>query len=162
MSEKAAKSKSDQTQDADRPTDSFSSQERAAMKERAAELKTQNRSGKAEEKAAANEAALLAKIAEMSEPDRSLAERVHAIVISCAPELEPKLYYGQPGYARKGKVLCFFRSGIDDKERYSTFGFSVQANLDHKSGLWATSYALTDPTEAAWTTLEKLIREATK
>ena len=71
--------------------------------------------------------------------------------------LEPKLYYGQPGYARKGTVLCFFRSGQGDTERYSTFGFTVQADLDDESGLWATSYALTEPAEAAWTELETLI-----
>lgn len=142
--------------------DTMSAQERAAIKERAAELKAQGRAGKAAEKAAANEAALLAKIAEMPEPDRSLAERVHAIVTTCAPDLEPKLYYGQPGYARKGKVLCFFRSGQGDKERYSTFGFSVQADLDDTSGLWATSYALTEPTEAAWAELETLIRKAAR
>lgn len=142
--------------------DAMSAQERAAIKERAAELKAQGRAGKAAEKAAANEAALLAKIAEMPEADRSLAERVHAIVTACAPDLEPKLYYGQPGYARKGKVLCFFRSGQGDKERYSTFGFSVQADLDDAGGVWATSYALTEPTEAAWAELEKLIRKATQ
>ncbi|QDQ99016.1 DUF1801 domain-containing protein [Tomitella fengzijianii] len=140
----------------------MSPQERAAIKERAAELKAQGRSAKAADKAAANEAALLAKIAEMPQPDRSLAERVHAIVTACAPDLQPKLYYGQPGYARKGKVLCFFRSGQDDKERYSTFGFSMQADLDDTSGLWATSYALTEPTEAAWAELEKLISKATR
>lgn len=140
--------------------DTMSAQERAAIKERAAELKAQGRAGKAAEKAAANEAALLAKIAEMPEPDRGLAERVHAIVTACAPDLEAKLYYGQPGYAKKSKVLCFFRSGQGDSERYSTFGFSVQADLDDASGLWATSYALTEPTEAAWAELEKLIRKA--
>ena len=140
--------------------DTMSAQERAAIKERAAELKAQGRSGKAADKAAANKAALLAKIAEMPEPDRGLAERVHAIVTACAPDLEPKLYYGQPGYARKGKVLCFFRSGQGDKERYSTLGFSVQAELDDERGLWATSYALTEPTEAAWAELEKLIGRA--
>lgn len=145
-----------------RPAEGFSSQERAAIKEHAAELKAQGRNGRAADKAAANEAALLAKIAEMPEHDRALAERVHAIVTACAPDLEPKLYYGQPGYARNGKVLCFFRSGQGDKERYSTFGFSVQANLDDESGLWATSYALTEPTEAAWATLEKLIRKAAR
>ncbi|WP_308339538.1 DUF1801 domain-containing protein [Tomitella fengzijianii] len=146
----------------DKTTETMSPQERAAIKERAAELKAQGRSAKAADKAAANEAALLAKIAEMPQPDRSLAERVHAIVTACAPDLQPKLYYGQPGYARKGKVLCFFRSGQDDKERYSTFGFSMQADLDDTSGLWATSYALTEPTEAAWAELEKLISKATR
>lgn len=148
----------------DRRTDgsTMSAQERASIKERSAELKAQGRSGRAADKAAANEAALLARIEEMPEPDRGLAERVHALVTSIAPDLEPKLYYGQPGYARKGKVLCFFRSGQGDKERYSTFGFSVQADLDDSSGIWATSYALTEPTDAAWKELEALIRKATR
>lgn len=141
-------------------SETMSARERAAIRERAAELKSQGRSGKSADKAAANEAALVAKIDQMPEPDRTLARRVHSIVTTCAPDLEPKLYYGQPGYARKGKVLCFFRSGQGDNERYSTFGFSVQADLDDTRGLWATSYALTEPSEAAWGELEKLIRKA--
>ncbi|UFU07027.1 DUF1801 domain-containing protein [Ruania halotolerans] len=139
---------------------SFSEQERQAMKERAAELKSQARRGGSEGKAAANEADVLAKIAEMPESDRVLAERVHALVTTAAPELAPKLYYGQPGYARKGKMLCFFRSGQMDKERYSTFGFSAEANVDDASGVWPTSYALTEPTEAAWKHLAELVERA--
>lgn len=139
----------------------FSEQERAAIKERAAELRKQSGRGRGAEKAAADEADVLAKIAEMPESDRALAERVHAIVTTAAPDLAPKLYYGQPGYAQKGKVVCFFRSGQMDKERYSTFGFSVQANLDEASGLWPTSYALTEPTEAAWEKLAELVEQAT-
>ncbi|TDE91486.1 DUF1801 domain-containing protein [Occultella glacieicola] len=138
----------------------LSAQERAAVKERAAELKTQAKRGSRTDKAAADEADLLAKIAQMPESDRLLAERVHAIVREAAPDLAPKLYYGQPGYAKKGKVLCFFRSGQQDKERYSTFGFSVQADLDDASGLWPTSFALTEPTEAAWRELARVVARA--
>ncbi|MBZ2199337.1 iron chaperone [Occultella gossypii] len=134
--------------------------ERAAVKERAAELKTQAKRGSGTDQAAADEADVLAKIADMPESDRLLAQRVHAIVAEVAPDLAPKLYYGQPGYARKGKVLCFFRSGQQDKERYSTLGFSVQANLDDASGLWPTSFALTEPTDAAWQDLADLIKKA--
>jgi uncharacterized protein YdhG (YjbR/CyaY superfamily) len=138
----------------------FSDQERAAMKERAAELKAQARRGRGTDKGAADEADVLAKIAEMPESDRALAERVHAVVTAAAPELAPKLYYGQPAYARKGKVVCFFRSGQMDKERYSTLGFGVEANLDDANGLWPTSYALTDLSEEAWETLAALVKQA--
>lgn len=96
----------------------------------------------------------------MPDGDREMAERVHAIVTTAAPELAPKLYYGQPGYARGGKVVCFFRSGQLDKERYSTFGFSVQAQLDSTDGLWPTAYALADLSEPAWERLGELVRQA--
>jgi len=140
----------------------FSAQERAAMKERAAELKADARRARAADRAAADEADVLAKIATMPPEDRALAERVHSIVKKAAPELAPKLYYGQPGYARDGKVLCFFRSGQMDKERYSTFGFSVQAALDDDSGVWATSFALIEPTDAALKKLGDLVKHAVK
>ncbi|MBD7918788.1 DUF1801 domain-containing protein [Cellulomonas sp. Sa3CUA2] len=142
--------------------DGFSAQERAAMKERAAELKAQARRARDADKAAADEADVLAKIAQMPPEDRSLAERVHAIVTQAAPGLAPKLYYGQPGYARDGKVLCFFRSGQMDKERYSTFGFSAQAGLDDDSGAWATSFALAGPTDAALEKLGALVKRAVR
>ena len=158
MADSAAQSPS--TKKGTTATDGFSAEERAAIKERAAELKAQGRSGRAAEKAAADEAALLAKIAEMPEGDRALAERVHDIVTTVAPDLAPKLYYGQPGYARDGKPLCFFRSGQMDKERYSTFGFSAQADLDDSKGIWPTSYAIADPTEAAWDQLAESIKKA--
>ncbi|GAB2672264.1 iron chaperone [Nocardia goodfellowii] len=141
-------------------SEGFSELERSAVKERAAELRAQARRGRGKDKAAADEAEVLAKIAQMPESDRALAERVHAIVTAAAPELAPKLYYGQPAYARNGKVVCFFRSGEADKERYSTFGFSVEANLDEASGLWPTSYALTELTEDAWKALADLVRQA--
>lgn len=138
----------------------FSQQERAAMKERAAELKAEARRGRGADKTAADEADVLSKIAEMPASDRALAERVHEIVTRAAPNLTPKLYYGQPAYARKGKIVCFFRSGQMDKERYSTFGFSVQANLDDDSGLWPTAYALTELSDEAEKMLTALIERA--
>jgi uncharacterized protein YdhG (YjbR/CyaY superfamily) len=125
----------------------FSAQERTAMKERATELR-------------AEEAELLAKIEQMPDGDRQMAQRVHSIVTSAAPDLAPKLYYGQPGYARGGKVVVFFRSGQMDKERYSTFGVSAEAALDDESGFWPTSYALVDPTERAWEQLADVVRRA--
>ena len=140
--------------------ESFSAQERAAMKERAAEIRAENKRAKSAEKAAADEADVLEKIARMPDGDREMAERVHAIVTTVAPELAPKLYYGQPGFARGGKVLCFFRSGQMDKERYSTFGFSVQAELDSDDGFWPTAYALQEPSEDAWERLGELVRRA--
>jgi len=138
----------------------FSEEERAAMKARAAELKAEARGGKGAKKAAADEAAMLEKISQMPSPDREMAERVHAIVTSVAPELAPKLWYGQPAWAKKGKVVCFFRSGQGDKARYSTFGFSTEANLDEDSGLWPTSYALSELTETAEKTIAELVTKA--
>jgi uncharacterized protein YdhG (YjbR/CyaY superfamily) len=138
----------------------FSAEERAAMKARAAELKAEAKRAKGAEKAAAEEAELLAKIAQMPDGDRELAERVHDIVKSVAPSLSPKLYYGQPGYARGGKPVVFFRSGQMDKERYSTFGVSALAALDDSSGFWPTSYALIDPSEEAWEQLAEVVRRA--
>ncbi|WP_129666101.1 DUF1801 domain-containing protein [Phytoactinopolyspora endophytica] len=138
----------------------FSEQERAAMKARATELKAEARGGRGSKKAAADEEAVLSKIAEMASPDRALAERVHAIVTDAAPELAPKLWYGQPAYAKSGKVVCFFRSGQVDKERYSTFGFSVHANLDEDGGMWPTSYALTELGEAGEAAIRMLVKKA--
>jgi uncharacterized protein YdhG (YjbR/CyaY superfamily) len=140
--------------------DGFSADERAAVKERAAELRAAGRRGRGAGKAAAEEADLLAKIAAMPEPDRALAERVHAVVTAAAPDLAPKLWYGQPAYARKGKVVCFFRSGLADKTRYSTFGFNAEAALDEDGGMWPTSWALTRLDDAAAATLSALVRRA--
>lgn len=130
------------------------------MKERAAELRAEAKRAKSADKAAADEADLLTKIAQMPDGDREMAERVHAIVAAEAPDLAPKLFYGQPGYARDGKVVVFFRSGQMDKERYSTFGVSARAALDESSGFWPTSYALIDPTEQAWAQLGEIVRRA--
>jgi hypothetical protein len=143
-------------------TSGFSDTERAAMMQRAAELKAEATDGeRSGRKAAADEAAVLDTIAAMPDPDRALAERVHAIVATAAPDLAPKLYYGQPAYARGKKVMCFFRSGQADGERYSTFGVSQEANLDDSSGTWPTSYALADEVSAgAWDELAALVRRA--
>ncbi len=140
----------------------FSAEERAAMKQRSAELKADARRASAEEKAAADEAAVRARIAEMPQPDRATAERLHTIVTDAAPELSPKLYYGQPGWAKAGKVIVFFRSGLMDKTRYSTLGFSVQATLDEKGGLWPTSYALEQLTDDSAKTIAKLVKKAVR
>lgn len=140
----------------------FSAEERAAMKDRAAELKAQARRASAEEKAAADEQAMMAKIAEMPESDREMAERLHQVVTDTAPDLLPRLYYGQPGWARAGRVIVFFRSGLMDKARYSTLGFSVDANLDGSSGLWPTSYALDHLTDDNAQTIVELIRKAAR
>ena len=129
------------------------------MKQRASELKKEAARGRGN-KSAANELDVLAKIAEMSPPDRAVAERIHTIVTANAPELSAKLWYGQPAYAKKGKVVCFLRSAQVDKERYSTFGFTAEANLDDESGLWPTSYAVTELSEQAEQAITGLIRKA--
>jgi uncharacterized protein YdhG (YjbR/CyaY superfamily) len=119
----------------------FSDEERAAMQERARELKAdarrRGRAGKAD-----HEADVLAKIAEMPEPDRSMAERIHAIVKESAPDLAPKTWYGMPAYAKDGKVVCFFQSAAKFNARYATFGFNDPATLDD-GAMWPTSFALT-------------------
>jgi uncharacterized protein YdhG (YjbR/CyaY superfamily) len=132
----------------------FTDEERAAMKERAKETKAAKRrsSGKAD-----GESDLLAKIAEMAEPDRSMAERVHEIVTASAPDLSPRTWYGMPAYAKGGDVICFFQNAAKFKSRYATFGFNDGANLDD-GVMWPTSYALTELTPAA----EKLIGELVK
>jgi uncharacterized protein YdhG (YjbR/CyaY superfamily) len=137
----------------------FSAEERAAMKARAAELKKEASGGRRSKKAT-DELEVLETIAEMAPADRALAERVHAIVTANAPDLDPKRWYGQPAYARKGKVVCFFRSGATDKERYSTFGFTTEAKLDDGSGLWATSFAVAELGEEAAATLAALVKQA--
>ena len=138
----------------------FSAQERAAMKTRAQELKADAKRAKDAEKAAADAADVDAKIASMPDGDREMAQRLHAIVTDAAPELAPKLYYGQPGHARAGKVVCFFRSGKMDKLPYSTLGFSEHARLSDADGLWPTAYALTEPSEKAWGRIEEQVRQA--
>ncbi|MEU3166300.1 DUF1801 domain-containing protein [Streptosporangium sp. NPDC006930] len=140
-------------------TDGFSEEERAAMKERAAELKKEANRGRGH-KAAAEELDVLSKIAEMEPSDRAMAERIHAIVTTNAPELSPKLWYGQPAYARKGRIVCFFRSGNADKEPYSAFGFTAEANLADTGGLWPTSFAVTALSEEAAKTITALVRKA--
>jgi hypothetical protein len=139
-------------------SEGFSNQERAAIKERAAELKAAGRRGRGSSKAA-GERDVLAKIAEMPQPDRRLAERVHAIVAVAAPGLSPKLWYGQPAYVQDGQVVCFFRSAQKDQIRYSTFGFNERANLDD-GGMWPTAYALTELSEADEAAIGALVKKA--
>ncbi|WP_238422930.1 iron chaperone [Gordonia sp. 'Campus'] len=136
----------------------FTEQERTAMKERAAELEKEKTRGRGNKKAA-EELDVLAKIEGMDPTDRALAERIHAIVTTTAPDLAPKLWYGQPAYALKGKVVCFFRSGHDDKERYSTFGFTPNANLDD-GGFWPSSYAVSSVDAQAEKTIATLVARA--
>jgi uncharacterized protein YdhG (YjbR/CyaY superfamily) len=140
--------------------DGLSEAERAAVKDRAAEVRSQARRAKSADRAAADERDVLAKIAEMAQPDRGVAERLHAIIKETVPELAPKLWYSQPAYALGGKVICFFRSGQADKERYSTFGFSTEAKLDEARGLWATSFALTDLSDEAEAMIRPLLKKA--
>jgi uncharacterized protein YdhG (YjbR/CyaY superfamily) len=131
----------------------FTAEERAAMKERAQELK-------AETRRADGEKALLAKIAEMLEPDRAMAERLHAIITASAPALLPKTWYGMPAYANKdGKVVCYFTAASKFKERYATFGFNDTANLD-EGNMWPTSFALKDLTAAEEANIEALVKKA--
>src|SRR5215213_305262 len=120
-------------------SEGFTDEERAAMRERAKELKAQARANK---KKAEGESDVLAKIAEMAEPDRSMAERLHEIVKTSAPALSPKTWYGMPAYAKEdGKVVCFFQSAQKFDARYATLGFSDEANLD-EGAMWPTSFAL--------------------
>jgi len=140
----------------DEKYDGFTEEERGAMKERAKELKASARRGA---KAAEEEADVLAKIAEMEEPDRVMAERLHAVVKASAPELSPKTWYGMPAYARDGKVVCFFQSAQKFKTRYATLGFSDEANLDD-GNMWPNAYALTKMTAADEKKIAELIKNA--
>ncbi|MEW2252878.1 DUF1801 domain-containing protein [Streptomyces sp. NPDC006975] len=137
----------------------FTAEERAAMKERAKEVKTTARRGNKAAKAAEDEAAVVAKIAEMQESDRVMAERIHALVKENAPELAPKLWYGMPAYARDGKVVCFFQSAEKFKARYATLGFSDQARLDDGS-MWPAAYALTRLTASDEARIAELVKRA--
>jgi uncharacterized protein YdhG (YjbR/CyaY superfamily) len=131
----------------------FSAEERAAMRERAKELK-------AEARKADGEKALLEKVAEMPEPDRAIAERLHAIVKENAPDLSPKTWYGMPAYAgAEGKVVCFFQSAEKFGSRYATFGFNDTANLD-EGDMWPTSFALKTLTAADEKKIAALVRKA--
>src|ERR687884_206665 len=128
----------------------FTAEERAAMKERARELKA----GKAD-----GESAVLAKIAEMPEPDRAKGERLHAIVKASAPALSPRTWYGMPAYAKDGKVVCFFQSAQKFNTRYATFGFSDKANLD-EGDMWPTAFALKKLTAADEARIGTLVKRA--
>jgi uncharacterized protein YdhG (YjbR/CyaY superfamily) len=136
----------------------FTDEERAAMKERAQELKADARRGPRGDKAD-GESEVLAKIAEMPEPDRAMAKRLHAVITASAPALSPKTWYGMPAYAKDGKVVCFFQSAHKFKSRYATLGFSDKANLD-KGAMWPTSFALTELTAAEEKKIGALVKKA--
>jgi len=132
----------------------FTSEEKAAMKERAKELK-----------AAANQADserdVLAKIAEMPDSDRAMAERIHAVVKASAPDLSPRTWYGMPAYAKDGKIVCFFQAADKFKARYATFGFSDEANLD-EGAMWPNAFALTKLTAADEARIAALVKKAVR
>ena len=136
----------------DKKSKGFTAEERAAMKERAKELKAS--ANKAEE-----ESAVLAKIAEMPESDRAIGERLHAIIKANAPGLSPKLWYGMPSYARDGKIVCFFQAAQKFDTRYATFGFNDTANLD-EGNIWPTAFALKDLTPADEALIAALVKKA--
>lgn len=132
----------------------FTAEERAAMKERAKELKANASKEEAEK-------AVLAKIDELDEPERSLAKRVHALVQANAPMLTPRLWYGMPAYAKDGKVLCFFQSAQKFGTRYATLGFNDVANLDD-GNMWSVAYALKDLTAVEEARLTEIIKQAVR
>ena len=128
----------------------FTDEERAAMKERAQELKADKADGESD---------VLAKIAEMPKPDRAMAERLHAIIKASAPALSPRTWYGMPAYAKDGNVVCFFQSAHKFKARYATFGFSDKANLDEGT-VWPVAFALKELTAAAEAKIGALVKKA--
>jgi uncharacterized protein YdhG (YjbR/CyaY superfamily) len=134
----------------------FTDDEKAAMKERAKELKAEARANKDR---AEGESDVLAKIAEMPEPDRSMAKRLHAIIKASAPALLPKTWYGMPAYAKDEKVVCFFTAASKFKSRYATFGFNDTANLDD-GAMWPTSFALKELTAAEEARISALVKKA--
>jgi hypothetical protein len=152
--QKSAKS----TTATDKASGRFSDEERGAMKERAQELKAAARRGPRADKAD-GESAVLAKIAEMPEPDRAMGERLHAVIKASAPALSPRLWYGMPAYAKDGKVVCFFQSAQKFNTRYATFGFSDEANLD-EGAMWPTAFALTELTAADEARIGALVKKA--
>jgi uncharacterized protein YdhG (YjbR/CyaY superfamily) len=137
----------------------FTAEERAAMKERAKELKAEAR---AEKNRAEGERDLLAKIAEMPGKDKAMAKRIHEIIKASAPSLSPKTWYGMPAYANEdGKVVCFFTPADKFKERYATFGFNAEANLD-QGAMWPTAFALTELTAAEEKKIGALVKKAVR
>lgn len=149
VTQKSAKS----TSASGKTSKGFTAEERAAMKERAKELKE-------EAQRVDGESALLAKIAEMPEPDRTMGKRIHAIITASAPALLPKTWYGMPAYANKdGKIVCFFQSAHKFDSRYATFGFNDVANLD-EGAMWPTSFALKGLTEEEEAKIAALVKKA--
>ncbi len=136
----------------------FTAEERRAMQQRAQELKAEARRGQRAKKAD-GEGDVLAKIAEMPEPDRAMAERLHAIIKASAPSLSPRTWYGMPAYAKDGNVVCFFQSAHKFKARYATFGFSDKANLDQGT-LWPVAFALKELTDDDEVRIGALVKQA--
>jgi uncharacterized protein YdhG (YjbR/CyaY superfamily) len=141
----------------DTTSEVWTDEERAAMQEHAKEMKTAARRGKAGKPD--GEADVLAKIAEMPESDRVMAERLHAVIKASAPSLSPKTWYGMPAYAKEGKVVCFFQAADKFKSRYATFGFNDDAKLD-EGAMWPTSWALTELTAADEARIAALVKKA--
>jgi uncharacterized protein YdhG (YjbR/CyaY superfamily) len=141
-----------------RTYEGFTEEERDAMKQRARELKTAGRRGSRADQAD-GESEVLAKIAEMQEPDRVIGERLHTLIKASAPGLAPRLWYGMPAYAKDGKIVCHFQPAQKFKSRYATLGFSDAANLD-EGAMWPTSYALTELTAAVEARIGTLVRKA--
>jgi uncharacterized protein YdhG (YjbR/CyaY superfamily) len=137
----------------------FTAEERAAMKDHAKEQKASARRSSRADKAALAEQDVLAKIAEMQDSDRVMAERVHAVVTASAPDLAPKLWYGMPAYALDGKLICFFQSAAKFKARYATLGFSDNANLD-EGNMWAAGFALSEVTPEVEERIAALVKQA--
>ena len=142
----------------DKTYEGFTDEERGAMKDRAKELKTAARRGSRAARVD-GESEVLAKIAELPEPDRTMGERIHAIIKASAPVLSPKLWYGMPAYAKDGKVVCFFQSAQKFNARYATFGFNDVANLDD-GAMWPTAFALTELTAADEARIAELVKKA--
>jgi uncharacterized protein YdhG (YjbR/CyaY superfamily) len=140
----------------DKKSRGFTDEERGAMRERAQELKADARRGKSK---ADGESDVLAKIAEMQEPDRAMAQRLHAIVKASAPALSPRTWYGMPAYAKDGKVVCFFQSAQKFKTRYATIGFSDKANLD-EGAIWPVAFALKELTATEEARIVALVKKA--
>jgi uncharacterized protein YdhG (YjbR/CyaY superfamily) len=157
-SKKTAQTPAQDTAANDKESAGFSAEERAAMKERAKEMKAEAR---AKKNKAAGEQDVLEKIAEMPEPDRAMAERIHAIVKANAPELAPKTWYGMPAYAKDGKVICFFQSAAKFDTRYATFGFQHDAHLDD-GGMWPTSFAIKELTVVDEEQIAALVKKAVR
>jgi uncharacterized protein YdhG (YjbR/CyaY superfamily) len=144
------------TKKATQKSKGFTDEERAAMKERARELKAEAR---ADKDRAEGESAVLAKIAEMPDPERAMAKRLHEIIKASAPALSPKTWYGMPAYARDGKVVCFFQSAQKFNSRYATFGFSDTANLDEGT-MWPVAFALKELTATEEARIVALVKKA--
>jgi uncharacterized protein YdhG (YjbR/CyaY superfamily) len=156
MSPKKDTKSAESTAAINQKSEGFTDEERAAMKERAQELKAEARANKDR---ADGESDVLAKIAEMQGPDRAMAERLHEIIKTSAPALSPKTWYGMPAYAKDGKVVCFFQSAQKFKSRYATFGFSDTANLD-EGAMWPTSFALKELTATEEARIIALVKKA--